>query len=365
MPPPCPTAAAERQLAALIHPARAPVAPPADLAPVVDAACAHRVAALLARALERHGLLGSLAETPRRTLRKAILDRQQQRALLDATCRSAADALDRAGIAFVALKGAALGPAVYGEPALRPMTDVDLLVLPRDKERALDALAAAGFRRPSAREEAFWAESYYNLPLVAPREEAGDGEGEGEAKLELHWSIAQEGRHAPDVDGILARARRVDAGGRSLAVPGAVDLLLHQSLHLSYHYYEPALIWLYDLALLHRDPPDPRETIERARRWGMRLPLALAAAQVEKAFPGTVSEPFRRLAEKSPRARLLLSLAGSTAPLALLEGWDRRRRQLVYAIATLDHPSQMARSVSSWASRAWRHGDVAGRKQRV
>ncbi len=361
MPHPSPSAAAERQLAALLHPLGVAVPRVPDLGAVVDAACAHRVAALLAQALERHGLLEALDDGPRRALRKAILDRQQQRALLDACCAAAADALDRAGIRYVALKGAALGATVYDEPALRPMTDVDLLVRPQDKVPALETLAAAGFERPSASEEAFWEESYYNLPLAAPGEAGGDGG----AKLELHWSIAQAGRHAPDVDGIIARARRVDAGGRSLSVPHPVDLLLHQSLHLSYHYYEPMLIWLHDLALLHRDPPDAGETIARARAWGMRVPLALASVQVEKAFPGTVSKPFLRLLDQSPRARLLLAIAGSASPLALLDRWQERRFQLLYAVATLDRPSQIARSVGSWARRAWRHGDVAGRKRRV
>jgi hypothetical protein len=349
----------ERLLAALIHPA-APAPLPAggwSAAELVGAAREHRVAPLLARALGAQDGLAALDEPSRAALRKALLDQQQERAQLDALAASGAAALDRAGISFVALKGAALGAVLYAEPTLRPMTDVDLLVRPADRGRALDALAAAGFVRPAPAIEAFWLESYYNLPLDAPPGLAG--------KLELHWSIAQRGRHAPDVDGLVARARPVEIAGARRPVLAPADLLLHQSLHLSYHYFEPRLVWLYDLALLHRDPPGAPETIARARDWGMRLPLALAAAHVERVFPGTVSAPFRALLDGSPRARLLLAAAaaGPDEPLALLARSNARHRQWFYALATLDRPGQMLRASLSWAGRAARHGDAAGRRK--
>ncbi len=212
MPPSSPSAATLRQLAALIHPGgvAAPAGPIAGSQELVAAAREHRVAALLARALEARGELAGLDDAARAALRRALLDQQQERAQLDALGAVAAAALDAAGIPFVALKGAALGAAHYPAPALRPMTDVDLLVAPGDKDRALAALAAAGFVRPPPGQEAFWAESFYNLPLDAPPGQAG--------KLELHWSIAQQGRHAPMSRGswrARVRSRPRPAGCRS------------------------------------------------------------------------------------------------------------------------------------------------------
>ena len=46
-------------------------------------------------------------------------------------------AFDRAGIPVMLLKGAALGPTIYGRPDLRPMGDVDLLVPSEHVEEAL------------------------------------------------------------------------------------------------------------------------------------------------------------------------------------------------------------------------------------
>jgi hypothetical protein len=51
----------------------------------------------------------------------------------------------QAGVAFLILKGAALAHLVYGDPRLRPMRDVDLLVRRADLERAHGVLARCGF----------------------------------------------------------------------------------------------------------------------------------------------------------------------------------------------------------------------------
>ena len=57
-----------------------------------------------------------------------------------------AGAMARAGVPFLVLKGAALAHLVYGDPRLRPMRDVDLLVRKADAGRAHDVLMRCGFR---------------------------------------------------------------------------------------------------------------------------------------------------------------------------------------------------------------------------
>ena len=51
-------------------------------------------------------------------------------------------AMAQAEVPFLVLKGAALAHLVYGDPRLRPMRDVDLLIRKADAGRALDALTA-------------------------------------------------------------------------------------------------------------------------------------------------------------------------------------------------------------------------------
>ncbi len=55
-------------------------------------------------------------------------------------------AFNTASVQAIPLKGAHLGPSLYGDLALRPMTDIDLLVRAGDRKAAWDQLIALGFR---------------------------------------------------------------------------------------------------------------------------------------------------------------------------------------------------------------------------
>jgi hypothetical protein len=54
-------------------------------------------------------------------------------------------AFARAGVAVIVLKGPALASEHYPDPALRPFTDLDLLVRRHDRDRAIDVLSAVGY----------------------------------------------------------------------------------------------------------------------------------------------------------------------------------------------------------------------------
>ncbi len=342
-----------RRLAQLIDPDAPPHADLESLRPLarnlVQAARQHRVAGLLARALDQRGLFEQLAEA-RDELRRAVIDERTMHLRNAELGRRANDALAREGIPALLLKGAALGPLVYADPALRPMTDIDLLVPAELRKRALEVLVLAGFVRPSQELEAFWSKAYYNLPLKHHEFPA--------MMLELHWSIAQAGRHAPDLEGLFRRSQSLPDGARALCTE---DLLLHQTLHHSYHYFEPKLIWIYDLALLHRLPHDPAAVIARAKTWKMTVPLALSICHLQRVFPDSTSSIYREFAARIGRCRWLLNRFPATDALELFGGWDHRRRQLIIGLVMLERPAQMATQLWGWAWRAWRFGDRAGR----
>ncbi len=338
------------------HPDRVLAASDAGTLEVVSLARAHRVSGLLSRSLETGGRLEALPAAARAALRQDVLEAEFHRAGLSTDLAAAASALDREGLPFLALKGAALGGLVYPAPHLRPRTDVDILVRPTDVQRALAALGRAGFEAPTAADQAFWREVYFNLPLASPR-------GRG-ATLEIHWSLSHSARHQPDVDGLFARARFFDLDGRRVGALGAADLLLHQALHHSYHYFEPKLIWIYDLALLHRAGPPSAEVVDRARAWGMSATLALSVHQVEKAFPGAAQPALLDFARRSRRAQGIRALFGARGPVELIAGWDRRWRQLLLAAATLDRPGAALTATASWLRRTIRYGDRAGHRRR-
>jgi hypothetical protein len=341
---------AERTLADLLHPQGSrPIAAivwERSGDQLVSLARQHRVAGLLARVLDL-GSTSVLDADSRSRLRQVVLQERAQVASYQPLARRACQTLERAGIAVILLKGTALGDSFYAEPELRPLTDIDLLVQPSQLDAALDALVADGFRRPPQATEHYWREAYYNLPLDHP-------EFEGRL-LELHWSIAQSQRHAPDLIGMFARrvpAARYDFGYRLCDQ----DLLLHQVLHHSYHYFEPKLIWLLDIAKLLL-VIDERTLFATARAWQMETVLALSLRQIEKVFPGVVSARLAEQARASWRARGLLASSASRATLELLRHSDRRLWQLIYAVWMIDRPSHALQQVRSWLSRTRRFGD--------
>jgi hypothetical protein len=344
------------RLAAVLHPTdshpdRILAASDADALELVRLAREHRISALLSRTLETAGRLDALAEPVRSALRQDVLDSVRARAEQEMNLLNAAGALGEARVPFLVLKGAALGALIYPAPHLRTMTDVDLLVRPGDLDAALDALGRAGFEKPSSEAHAFWREAYYNLPVRSP----------SGGLVELHWSIAQATRQRPDIQGLFDRARDIRLDGRRMSALGAADLLLHQSLHHSYHYFEPRIIWIYDLALLHQASPPAVEVVARAREWGMGTILALSVMQVERTFPGAADPPLRDFAERSRKAQVLRVLFGSRDPVALLGAWNHRGKQLLLAAAMIDRPGAVLGAGLSWSRRVLRHGDRAGR----
>lgn len=87
-------------------------------------------------------------------------------------------ALARAGIAATLLKGPRLSEQLYGGPGVRPSSDVDVLVRPRDLDTAVRVLVSLGYAPPrDPRSAEGLPDLHYQL--VRP----------GRPVVELHWRI--------------------------------------------------------------------------------------------------------------------------------------------------------------------------------
>jgi len=136
--------------------------------------------------------------------------------------------LRSSGIEVLALKGAALLAGGVSRPALRTMSDIDLLVTKGSPEAAWQICRSNGWTMV----DDAWSEELYRAhhhlpPLVDP-----DGIGVG---LELHRILlAGVDRLQIDVPAILARARHVTVNGVQVLVPSVEDLLFHACLHFGW-----------------------------------------------------------------------------------------------------------------------------------
>lgn len=162
--------------------------------------------------------------------------------------------LAAANVPVVVLKGAALAFTLYGDPACRPLGDIDLLVPADQVVAALQELGRLGYGPPPGS----LAEN------VAARLVAGDdgllrrcGEvtllrcGRLPTQLDLHWGL--NGREAlrqrMDADWFWDHTRLVPMGRQEVRVLDEAAQLLHLCAHTLQHGV-PRLRWTYDIALL-------------------------------------------------------------------------------------------------------------------
>lgn len=241
--------------------------------------------------------------------------------MLAARWGEATTALRQAGIETITLKGIVLAHTVYPEPGLRPMADIDLLVRPADRLRAIAALARIGYRTPGPEAERL-GESRCFAELVR------DG-----VPLDLHWDIARylrfDGVVRVDHEGLWSRARPLDlAEGQSLALCPE-DMLLHLALHLTLGSDFARVLWYADIdALLRRHAAalDWRRVVDEARRWRIGAVLDWTLGVVRASFRTPLPAGLAaRLAPGRLRRAAVLACIDSSWPPSLGSSLDEAR----------------------------------------
>lgn len=235
--------------------------------------------------------------------------------LLIVALRQITTAFHDAGIPIQPLKGAALAGTLYPNPAIRPMSDLDLLIKPADLVDALALLGQLGYHTQKIT---------YHAVLIG-----GPG---GDNPIELHWCLP-DGHAVPET--WWARANDSDSGA-SLTVfncPfGPVEHLLYLSAHLLHQHRDwPRLIWLLDLRLLVERLSDNEKTqaLDLARSLGWEKVFVAALKHTGQVFNEPLVELFPDLqdlpaqfkaAGDSSRLRQAWSLLGWRARGRLLTG---------------------------------------------
>jgi hypothetical protein len=186
---------------------------------------------------------------------------------LRAALVEALGALRAGGIRVACLKGPALADRLYDDPALRPSTDIDLLIADVDFDAALKALAPAGWRMDPDLSQRMHRRDRHDVEIPRPHAPT----------VELHYrAMAGFGTVLPSED-LLSRARPHWLGGIGTLVLCPEDEVIYLALHAAWHLLA-RLSWLYDLKLLlMREPGLEWATVwERAR--ALRVTAALAFA---------------------------------------------------------------------------------------
>ena len=237
------------------------------------------------------------------------------------------DAASRAGIECIRLKGATLAVDYYATPALRPMSDLDLLVHLQDLDRMAHVLRTLAYVAVEAT-PSYAADAWLDR---GSREHIWTKNRDGmEVLVEYRATALQPtvGR-VGDLDGTLAFAVRTYTDAMwARAVRGAntpsgrrqpsrEDLLLHVAAHLGAQHSDFRLIWLHDLRRIVSQPGT-------AVDWDYVFAQA-AALRIAAAVWAALKAAAHWIAAPIPAGVLdrLHDVAASSS--ARLQEWERRR----------------------------------------
>ena len=255
------------------------------------------------------------------------------------------------GPPIVLLKGASLAETVYGDIALRPMQDLDILCRPADLEPIRRTLLSMGYHQKpykSRLHETFRDHlSRHVPPFTHPRR----------TKIEVHLSLFGEtGPGAGGMDRVwLATEPMAQGRGNGARRLGPEDQILHLVHHLHEHlvYAQPMLYWFCDihetLGLL-AGRVDGGSLVERARTLGVETGLepilrllrdhwGTPVPDEVMRFPGSTSalpplaEMLERAGEEAERRRKRLKRYGRfLRGLGRVDGFPSRIRLLFRAL---------------------------------
>jgi hypothetical protein len=307
---------------------------------LIDAADHHGVAPLLHCALERMCPEAPRAEAMAR-LRALYRESEARGLVLSAALLAAQRALRGEGVAALPLKGPILAARLYADPAVRPFSDIDMLVHAADIPVALRALARLGYTldRRLARVPV--------RTLLAVNSEVMLKRPDG-ASLDLHWEIAPRAypfRFDPELLWRSVRTARLE--GREIPDLAPEALLLFLCVHGAKHGWS-RLIWLCDVATLLGTRVDCSSALDTAASVGCARPIllglllaheildtpvpafALARARAERGFPGIVRAVRLRFARPHSEAEGLEDLVLNAH---LAEHWRDAARHYAVLLA--------------------------------
>jgi hypothetical protein len=245
--------------------------------------------------IERERIPATVLEKCEIARRGSAVGHLQRQALL----RRLTEALDRAGVPIVVLKGMVLAHLAYPDPSLRPMGDIDLWTRPEDLDTAASVILGVGMRYPER--YAARTAAAYKVEEAPTRVFELPGT---DLFLEVHSVVQSMTVVAPGwADQAWERCVTARLGGVEVRVLHAEDMLAHLAVHCSEHHrFTMGLRPLLDIALWIEAAGPRLDWPRMAERWNreggdtwIRLTLALTrellGAPIPTQFSGDAVRP--------------------------------------------------------------------------
>ena len=203
----------------------------------------HGVAPLVGHRLSTRGLLVHVPEAVRGRVTQIV----REAVVLDAVARHEqarmTSAFERAGVAALVFKGAAVSATHYHESWLRPRGDVDVLVSTTQVDAATGALESIGYRRALQPGGALVAhQARFCAPGTA-----------GDFACDLHWRVADPFAFADAFPFDELWSASVEGDAPHVRHAAQVDALLISCVHRAAHHHDTdRLLLLYDIDRIAR-----------------------------------------------------------------------------------------------------------------
>ncbi len=246
-------------------------------------------------------------------------------------------AFEAAGVPVLFYKGVVLGQMAYGDPALRPASDIDLLVAASDFARAEAVVLELGYHR-DVPHRGMVRRVYLRLQREHPYRTP-----DRLLMVDLHTGMAP-WRFAPrpDFRALLTEARHIELEGQAVRTLPVEALLPLLCLHSAKHQWR-SLKWMCDVAGLLRYVPglDWDRVWQIARQWQcqrmVRLGLWLVHEGLGVALPAEALRMVRQDRRVERLARRVLD--GIGRPDAWRSFWQR----FAFHVQCREHPAARLR----------------------
>lgn len=192
--------------------------------------------------------------------------------------------LRKQGIPVIHLKGGLIGPTIYGDAALRPMSDIDLLVPADEISNAVDQIIKKGGKVVSSHEKDIPTNHHY--PLITYKT----------APIELHrYLFPIHSKYFIPIEDIWHQATEWRKEPPSILGPSRVHTLLYLMVHVYYTFKRGGLrlgwladfIWLYK----HLTEQDLTEASLWVKKWQINEPYTFITTLIKLLSRGKITFP--------------------------------------------------------------------------
>jgi hypothetical protein len=190
------------------------------------------VSPLLFKHLSKKGNARNVPDETMLSLRKSYVNHLGRSFKLNKEIEDILSIMNRSNIPVVLLKGAFLAKHIYGDIALRPMGDIDILVREGDSEIVQERLTEIGFKKSTSYHASNFHENLLNkeaghlTPMYKPKA----------CPVEIHFNTFAGFRYSPaDMEAVWQTAEIANFNGFQMKCLSPEYQLIHLCLHLYNH----------------------------------------------------------------------------------------------------------------------------------